>query len=158
MKLFTPEGGSVLIQTPVYSEFYDMTEAWNRTVLENQLVETDGKWTVDWADFEEKLKSADLFLLCSPHNPVGIVWTREELWRMMELCLKYHVPVLSDEIHSDLIFHGRKHIPTASLSPEIAANVITGISGTKTFNLAGLQASTAIFPTPTRRRCSTGSG
>ena len=64
----------------------------------------------------------------------------------MELCLKYHVPVLSDEIHSDLIFHGRKHIPTASLSPEIAANVITGITGTKTFNLAGLQASTAIFP------------
>ena len=64
----------------------------------------------------------------------------------MELCLKYHVPVVSDEIHSDLIFHGKKHIPTASLSPEIAANVITGISGTKTFNLAGLQASTAVFP------------
>ena len=65
---------------------------------------------------------------------------------MMELCLQYHVPVVSDEIHSDLIFHGKKHIPTASLSPEIAANVITGISGTKTFNLAGLQASTAVFP------------
>lgn len=146
VKLFTPQGGSVLIQTPVYSEFYDMTEAWNRTVVENPLVEKDGKWTVDWTDFEEKLKISDLFLLCSPHNPVGIVWTEEELRRMMELCLKYHVPVVSDEIHSDLIFHGKKHIPTASLSPEIAANVITGISGTKTFNLAGLQASTAVFP------------
>ena len=146
VKLFTPEGGSVLIQTPVYSEFYDMTEAWNRTVVENRLVEQDGRWSVDWADFEEKLKAVDLFLLCSPHNPVGIVWTEEELRRMMELCLKYRVPVVSDEIHSDLIFHGKKHIPTASLSPEIAANVITGISGTKTFNLAGLQASAAVFP------------
>ena len=146
VKLFTPEGGSVLIQTPVYSEFYDMTEAWNRKVLENQFVEKDGKWTVDWADFEEKLKQADLFLLCSPHNPLGHVWTEEELRRMMELCLKHHVLVVSDEIHSDLIFHGKKHIPTATLSPEIAANVITGISGTKTFNLAGLQASTVVFP------------
>ena len=146
VKLFTPEGGSVLIQTPVYSEFYDMTEAWNRKVLENQFVEKDGKWTVDWADFEEKLKQADLFLLCSPHNPLGHVWTEEELRRMMELCLKHHVLVVSDEIHSDLIFHGKKHIPTATLSPEIAANVITGISGTKTFNLAGLCYASIIIP------------
>ena len=101
---------------------------------------------VDWADFEEKLRSADIFLLCNPHNPLGIVWTEEELRRMMELCLKHHVLVVSDEIHSDLIFHGKRHIPTASLSPEIAANVVTGISATKTFNLAGLQASTAVFP------------
>ena len=146
VKLFTPEGGSVLIQTPVYSEFYDMTEAWNRSVLENQFVEQDGKWTVDWADFEAKLQQADLFLLCNPHNPLGIVWTPEELRRMAELCMKYHVVMFSDEIHSDLIFHGKKHIPTASLSPEIAANVVTGISATKTFNLAGLQASTVVFP------------
>ena len=120
VKLFTPEGGSVLIQTPVYSEFYDMTEAWNRKVLENQFVEKDGKWTVDWADFEEKLKQADLFLLCSPHNPLGHVWTEEELRRMMELCLKHHVLVVSDEIHSDLIFHGKRHTPTASVSDEAA--------------------------------------
>ena len=146
VKLFTPEGGSVLIQTPVYSEFYDMAEAWGRKVLENQFVETDGKWTVDWADFEEKLKQADLFLLCNPHNPLGIVWTPEELTRMAELCRKYHVPLFSDEIHSDLIFHGKKHTPVATLSPEVAGCVVTGISGTKTFNLAGLQASTVVFP------------
>ena len=145
VKLFTPEGGSVLIQTPVYSEFYDMAEAWNRKVLENRFLEHDGKWSVDWADFEEKLQQADLFLLCSPHNPLGIVWEEAELRRMMELCLKHHVLVMSDEIHSDLIFHGKKHIPTATLSPEIAANVVTGISGTKTFNLAGLQASNIII-------------
>ena len=146
VKLFTPEGGSVLIQTPVYSEFYDMAEAWGRKVLENQFVETDGKWTVDWADFEEKLKQADLFLLCNPHNPLGIVWTPEELTRMAELCRKYHVTLFSDEIHSDLIFHGKKHTPVATLSPELAGYVVTGISGTKTFNLAGLQASTVVFP------------
>ena len=146
IRLYTPQNGNVLIQTPVYGEFYDMTELAGRHVIENQLVEQDGTWTVDWADFEEKLRSADIFLLCNPHNPLGIVWTEEELRRMMELCLKHHVLVVSDEIHSDLIFHGKKHIPTATLSPEIAANVITGISGTKTFNLAGLQASTVVFP------------
>ena len=146
VKLFTPEGGSVLIQTPVYSEFYDMTEAWNRKVVECPFVEKDGHWSVDWADFEEKLSQVDLFLLCSPHNPLGIVWEEGDLRRMMELCLKHHVLVVSDEIHSDLVFHGKCHIPTATLSPEIAANVITGISGTKTFNLAGLQASTVVFP------------
>ena len=146
VKLFTPEGGSVLIQTPVYSEFYDMTEAWNRHVLENPFVEKDGKWSMDWADFEAKLPLSDLFILCNPHNPLGIVWTLEELRRMAELCMKYHVPMLSDEIHSDLIFHGKRHTPVASLSPEIAKYVITGISGTKTFNLAGLQASTVVLP------------
>ncbi len=146
VRLFTPDGSKVLIQTPVYSEFYDVTEAWNRTVVENQLVEKDGRWTIDWADFEAKLPQVSMFLLCSPHNPLGIVWTREELTRMAGLCRKHNVLLVSDEIHSDLVFHGKKHIPTASLSPETAAQVITCISGTKTFNLAGLQASTTVFP------------
>ena len=142
VQLFAPEGGNVLIQTPVYSEFYDMTEVWGRTVVESPFVEQDGKWTVDWADFEEKLSRCDLFLLCNPHNPLGLVWTPEELRRMGALCEKYHVTLVSDEIHSDLIFHGKKHTPTAT----VAENVITCISGSKTFNLAGLQASTVVFP------------
>lgn len=142
VRLFTPEGGSVLIQTPVYSEFYDMTEAWNRKVVESPFVEKDGVWAVDWADFEEKLRQSDLFLLCNPHNPLGIVWTPEELRKMAALCEKYHVTLVSDEIHSDLIFHGKKHTPIAA----VANNVITCISGTKTFNLAGLQASAVVFP------------
>ena len=146
VRLFTPEGGSVLIQTPVYSEFYDMTEAAGRKVVENHFVERGGKWEMDWADFEAKLEQVDLFLLCNPHNPLGIVWTPEELRRMAELCMKHHAMLFSDEIHSDLIFHGKKHTPTATLSPEIAQYVVTGISGTKTFNLAGLQASTVVFP------------
>ncbi len=146
VKLFTPEGSKVLIQTPVYGEFYDVTEACGRTVVENKLVEKDGKWTVDWEDFEAKLPEVSMFLLCSPHNPLGIVWTREELTRMTDLCRKYGVLLVSDEIHSDLIFHGKKHIPTATLSDQVAHEVISCISGTKTFNLAGLQASTTVFP------------
>lgn len=146
VRLFTPEGGSVLIQTPVYSEFYDMAEAWNRRVLENAFVHTPQGWKPDWEDFEEKLRQADLFLLCNPHNPLGRVWTMEELAHMTRLCMKYHVPMLSDEIHSDLIFHGKRHTPAALSTPEAASYVMTAISGTKTFNLAGLQASTVVFP------------
>ena len=152
VKEFVPEGGAVLIQPPVYAEFYDMPATWHRRVLENHLVRRDGVWTVDWEDFEAKLQQADLFILCNPHNPLGIVWTPEELRRMAELCMKYHVVLFSDEIHSDLIFHGKKHTPVATLSPEIAQYVITGISGTKTFNLAGLQASTVVFPDQRRKQ------
>lgn len=146
VKLFTSDGDKVLIQTPVYSEFYDVTEAWGRQVVENQLVEKDGKWTVDFEDFEKKAKECKVFLLCNPHNPLGIVWTPEELKRMADICIANDVVLVSDEIHSDLIFHGKKHTPTATLSPEIAGKVITCVSATKTFNLAGLQASTTIFP------------
>ena len=77
VKLFSEPGDSILIQTPVYSEFYDVTEAWGRNVLENQMVEKDGSWSIDFEDFEEKAKQARMFLLCSPHNPLGIVWTRK---------------------------------------------------------------------------------
>lgn len=152
VRLFTPEGGTVLIQTPVYSEFYDVTEAWGRRVVENPFVERDGTWTVDWEDFERKLDEADMFLLCSPHNPLGIVWPPEDLQRMAELCIAHGVQMVSDEIHSDLIFHGKKHTPVATLSPEIAAHVVTCISGTKTFNLAGLQASAVVFPNRRMKR------
>ena len=124
----------------------EVTEFQGRELVRNPLIETaPGKWEVDWADLERKLQEAKLFLFCSPHNPLGIVWSREDLMRMMELCRKYGVLVVSDEIHADLVFRGT-HIPTASLSPEIAANTITCISGTKTFNLAGLHASTTVFP------------
>ncbi|MDO5415810.1 MAG: PatB family C-S lyase [Lachnospiraceae bacterium] len=144
--VFTKPEDKVLIQTPVYSEFYDVTESWGREVIESPMVERDGVWSVDFEDFEKKAAEAKLFFLCSPHNPLGIVWKREELERMCEICIAHDVLIVSDEIHSDLIFHGKKHIPTAMLSPEIAAHVITCVSGTKTFNLAGLQASATIFP------------
>ena len=146
VKIFSHTGDKVMIQTPVYSEFYDVTEAWEREVVENKLVEENGTWHIDFEDFEKKAKEVKIFLLCSPHNPLGIVWSREDLQRMADICIANDVLLVSDEIHSDLIFHGKKHIPTATLSPEIAGKVISCVSATKTFNLAGLQASTTIFP------------
>ncbi|NFA97108.1 pyridoxal phosphate-dependent aminotransferase [Clostridium botulinum] len=146
VKIFSHTGDKILIQTPVYSEFYDITEAWGRVVVENQLIEKDGKWHIDFEDFEKKAKECKIFLLCNPHNPLGIVWEPEELKRMAEICIANDVLLVSDEIHSDLIFHGKKHTPTATLSKEISKKIITCVSATKTFNLAGLQASTTIFP------------
>lgn len=146
VKVFSHTGDKIMIQTPVYSEFYDVTEAWDRVVVENQLVEEDGVWKIDFEDFEKKVKECKIFLLCNPHNPLGIVWKPEELKRMAEICIANDVLLVSDEIHSDLIFHGKKHTPVAALSKEIAEKVITCVSVTKTFNLAGLQASTTIFP------------
>ena len=152
VRLFSGDGDKILIQTPVYSEFYDVAEAWGREVVENPLVGTDGKWSIDFGDFAEKVKQCRIFLLCNPQNPVGRVWEPEELRKMAELCVESGTLLVSDEIHSDLIFHGKRHTPTASLSPEIAANTITCISATKTFNLAGLQASTTIFPNKDMKR------
>ncbi|WP_049042794.1 MalY/PatB family protein [Clostridium sporogenes] len=146
VKVFSHTGDKILIQTPVYSEFYDITEAWGRVVVENQLIEKNEKWHVDFEEFEKKAKECKIFLLCNPHNPLGIVWEPEELKRMAEICIANDVLLVSDEIHSDLIFHGKKHTPTATLSKEIAKKIITCVSATKTFNLAGLQASTTIFP------------
>ncbi|ETA81644.1 MalY/PatB family protein [Youngiibacter fragilis] len=144
---FTSKYDKVLIQTPVYPEFYEVVEAWGRTVIENQLVESDGKYSIDFDDFEEKLKERpSIFILCSPHNPIGKIWTKSELERMTELCRRYGVLIISDEIHSDLLLWGNKHIPTASISKESSEITITCTSATKTFNLAGLQASFAIFP------------
>lgn len=146
INIFSKKGDKVMIQTPVYSEFYDITEALEREVVENQLVEKNGVWTIDFKDFEQNVKSCSIFLLCNPHNPLGIVWEIEELKKMAEICIKNNVLIISDEIHSDLIFHGKKHTPTARISKEISDNVITCVSATKSFNLAGLQASTTIFP------------
>ncbi len=144
---FSNKEDKILIQTPVYPEFYDVIESWGRVVIENQLLEQDGVYSIDFKDFEEKLKQKPkLFIMCSPHNPVGRVWSREELEHITGLCLRYNVMIVSDEIHSDLILWDNKHIPTASISKEVSSKTITCTSCTKTFNLAGLQASVVIFP------------
>ena len=146
MKIYTMPGDKVLIQTPVYSEFYDIPEAIGRVVVENPLVEENGSWHVDYEDFERKVKECKVFLLCNPHNPLGLVWDKEDLEKMAKICMENGVMLISDEIHSDLIFHGKKHTRTATISKEIHDYVVTCVSVTKTFNLAGLQASTTIFP------------
>ncbi len=143
----TQKGDYILFTPPVYGEFFDFAKNWGREALVVDLCEENGYYTLDLNAFEEALKKGPkFFILCNPHNPVGRVWTKEELKAMGDLCVKYNVLIISDEIHSDLILYGNKHMPMAVVSKEIANNTITCTSVSKTFNLAGVQASATIFP------------
>ena len=149
VRLMTKADEKVLIQSPVYYPFSAVVKENERELVVNELVKDEtGYYTIDFEDFEKKVsdEKVTLFIMCSPHNPVGRVWKREELQRMSELCLKYNVRVIADEIWRDIIMPGHKHIPAASLSKEIEHNTITCFSPTKTFNIAGLQASFATLP------------
>ena len=146
IKQFSKKGDKILIQTPVYSEFYDITLDNERVIIENKFIEKNNEYFLDLVDFEEKLKQRPkAFIFCNPHNPLGKVWTRDELKVMGDLCIKYNVPIISDEIHADLTLWGYTHIPMASVSKEIAANTVTCTSTGKAFNLAGMQCATIIF-------------
>ena len=146
VKQFSEKGDKILIQTPVYSEFYDINHDNGRTVIENKFSEKDGEYFLDLKDLENKLKEQPkLFIFCNPQNPIGHVWTYDELKAIGDLCIKYNVPVVSDEIHADLTLWGNKHIPFASVSEEIDKNTITCTSTGKAFNLAGLQCATVVF-------------
>lgn len=150
IKAFTDEGDSVLIQTPVYYPFKNMIERNNRHLVTSSLFEKDGKWQIDFNDFEDKIIKNDvkLFILCSPHNPVSRVWTREELLRLSEICLRHNVLVFSDEIHNDFVYAPNKHTVYSTLSKEAAWNSVVATSASKTFNLAGLQFSLNFIQNP----------
>ncbi|MCP3032771.1 PatB family C-S lyase [Halobacillus sp. A1] len=143
VQALTEKDDSIIIQTPVYPPFYSVIKDHGRKLVENPLNYIDEYYSIDFEDFEEKIKknNVKLFILCNPHNPVGRVWTKDELQKMSDICLRHGVKIISDEIHADLIFDQRAHIPIASLSKETNDQVITLMSPTKTFNLAGLQAS-----------------
>lgn len=153
IKAFTKEGESVLIQTPVYYPFKNMIEANNRRTVTSSLFEKDGKWQIDFEDFEKKIIENDvkLFILCSPHNPVSRVWTRDELSRIAEICLAHNVIVFADEIHNDFVYQPNVHTVFSTLSPQVAENSIVSMSPSKTFNLAGLQFSTNFIKNPALR-------
>lgn len=148
VRAFAKEGEGVLIQPPVYSPFASAVTMNGRKLVENPLIYQDGRYQLDFEDFENKIASEDVkvFLLCSPHNPVGRVWTKEELTRLGEICLRHHVVVVSDEIHSDFVYTGHTHHVFASLSPELAQNCVVCTSASKTFNVAGLQHSNIFIP------------
>lgn len=147
IQALTDPHDKVLIQTPVYTPFYNVIKAHERRIIKNPLILEDNYYKIDFTNFEDKLKEGvKAFILCSPHNPVGRVWTKEELEEIGRLCIKHNVIMLSDEIHGDLTFPDHIHIPLASLSKEIADNTVTCMSPSKTFNLAGLQASYIITP------------
>ncbi|HWQ99082.1 MAG TPA: MalY/PatB family protein [Clostridia bacterium] len=153
IRAFTREGDGVLIQPPVYYPFTESVVENNRTLAQNVLVEKDGHYEIDLADFERQIveHNVKLFLLCSPHNPVGRVWTRDELLAMGDICLRHDVIVVSDEIHADFVYPGNRHTVFASLKTEFEAVTVTCTAPSKTFNLAGLQIAN-IFITNDRLR------
>ncbi len=149
---YTLEGDGVIVQPPVYFPFFRAVVDNKRVQLNNKLLLEEGRYVIDFDDFEQKAQNASMFFMSSPHNPVGRVWTMEELTRLGEICVRNNVIIISDEIHNDLILPGYKHIPMASISPEIANITITCIAPSKTFNIAGLATSSVIISNPTLRR------
>src|SRR5699024_12208786 len=131
-----------------------MNKNHDRKLVTSILIDNQGHFEMDFTDIEEKFKNQNItaFLLCSPHNPVGRVWTKDELKHLANLCVQYDVLILSDEIHCDLVYEGHHHIPIASLSEEIAQQTVTYMAPSKTFNMAGLQASFSIIKNDTLRR------
>jgi len=144
---FTEENQGVMIQKPVYYPFSSSIEMNNRKIVNNHLVYEDGKYKIDFKDFENQIKedNVKLFILCNPHNPVGKVWSKEELTLLGEICLRNNVLVISDEIHSDFVYEGFKHTVFSEISEKFAEITITCTSPSKTFNLAGLQLSNIII-------------
>lgn len=154
IRSLTLPGDSVLIQRPVYYPFSASVWDNGRKLVNNPLVYRHGEYSIDFIDFEQKIidHQVKLFLLSSPHNPVGRVWTKEELTKLGDICLKHHVVVISDEIHADFVFPGYKHHVFSQLKPEYNDITITCTAPSKTFNLAGLQISNIFIPNPEIRR------
>jgi len=139
IRALTSPGDKVLIQTPVYPPFHSIVKENNRELVYSPLIVKDGQYTVDWDDFETKLQSGvKMFILCNSHNPLGRVWSKNELTQMGDLCSKYRAVIFSDDIHSDLSLFGNVHTIMASISEEIAQNTITAMAPSKTFNIAGM--------------------
>lgn len=156
IKGLTHPGDEVILQPPVYYPFYSGIANNGCQVRYNPLKFDGNKYVMDYEDLESHFQPKTTFpardprvgalILCSPHNPVGRVWTKEELKQLGEICLKYNCPIISDEIHCDLLMDDYKHTVTATISPELAQHTITFMAASKTFNLAGVKASVAIIP------------
>lgn len=153
IRALTNPGDAVLVQVPVYHCFLHAVEDTGRTLVTNTLENRDGRYEINFEDFERQIRERDvkLFILCSPHNPVGRVWSRAELEGLGEICLRNHVLVISDEIHADFVLGENKHTVFTSISPEFAQNTIFCTAPSKTFNLAGLQASNLFIENPDMR-------
>ena len=154
IKAFTNEGDAVLIEQPVYYPFSGVIRDNKRRVVSNDLVLTDNKYHIDFDDFEKKIveNKIKLFVLCNPHNPVGRVWTKDELIKLIDICIKHDVIIFSDEIHADFTYEGYTHIPLINADERIKDHCIIATAPTKTFNLAGLQISNIIIPGEEIRR------
>jgi len=138
VRALTQPGDGVVIQQPVYYPFESCVRQTGRKLLVNELVYNDGRYSIDFQDFEEKIKEAKMFIMCNPHNPVGRVWSRDELTRMGEICLRHGIIVIADEIHGDFIYSNHRHTVFSALNEDLAGITVTCTSPSKTFNLAGL--------------------
>ncbi len=147
VETFTKTGDKIIVQPPVYFPFFDLVKGSKRKIIENPLKIENGRYTFDFEDLKSKIdKNTKMLLLCNPQNPGGMVWTREELTELGNICIENNILVVSDEIHSDLIFKGHKHIPFASISQEFADNCLVCMAPSKTFNVAGFSSSLVIIP------------
>lgn len=148
VKAVTEPGDAVLIQPPVYYPFFEVIRDNDRKLIENELIYACGRYSIDFKDFERKIadNNVKLFILCSPHNPVGKVWTVDELSQIGTICEKYGVTVVSDEIHCDFAFDGHPHTPFPMACPALADQCIVCTAPSKSFNLAGLQVSNIFIP------------
>lgn len=153
VRKLTTAGENVLVQTPVYNIFFNSIVNNGRNIAENPLRYDGNTYQMDFEDLERKLSDPQttLMILCNPHNPVGRIWSREELEQVGGLCRKYHVTVISDEIHCDLTSPGQEYIPFASVSENCKNISITCMAPTKAFNLAGLQTAAVAVPNPNLR-------
>ena len=148
----TKEGDEVIIQPPVYPPFFHAVESHGRKLVTNPLIDTDDGFIMDYELLEKQAKTAKMLILSNPHNPVGRCWTRDELKRLGDICMRNNVLVFSDEIHCDLVLPGHKHVPFASVCEEFAQHSLTAHAASKTFNLAGMATSTIIVPNEELRK------
>lgn len=148
IKALTESGDKVIVQTPVYNCFFSSIRNNGCKILSNPLIQKYDTFEMDFEDLERKAADpkAKIMLLCNPHNPAGRVWTKDELRRLGEICIRHGVMVISDEIHCEFVFDGYKYTPFASISKELSANCITCISPSKAFNIAGLQIANIVAP------------
>lgn len=150
---FTEPGDEIIVQKPVYFPFFRTIANHGRHILNNPLINNNGRYEMDLDDLLAKITPRTrMIFLCSPHNPGGRVWSENELKSLAEICLKNNILIVSDEIHADLVLFGNKHIPTASINEEIARNTITCMSSSKTFNTAGLASAYVIVSDLKKRR------
>ena len=148
VKAFTQKGEAVIIQPPVYYPFYNVIRNNERKIIESPLVYKNGEYTIDFEDFENKIKENDvkLFIMCSPHNPVCRVWTKDELQKLGAICKKYNLFVVADEIHCDFVYPGFEHTRFMLACPDLADRMVICTAPSKTFNIAGLQMSNIVIP------------
>ncbi len=150
---FTRPGDSIIVQPPVYTPFFSAVEIHGRNIVYNQLIEKDGKWSMDFDSLASSVnESTKMIIISNPHNPVGRAWSRQELEALAGICVKNNILILSDEIHCDLVLPGYSHTSIASLSEQIADITVTCIAPSKTFNLAGLSTSSLIIPNHVLRK------